>query len=165
MSVQVVVADTSPLHYLVLIGQIDLLSRLFAAVTIPIVVRDELLHPNTPQPVLDWATDPPPWLTVATAPAHDEQAPQRLDPGERAAIALALALRANLMLMDDRAGVAAARAQGLAVVGTIGILDLAGRRKLIDIGDAVARLKTTNFRYRPSLLDALLTGSGNRGGA
>ena len=69
------------------------------------------------------------------------------------------------MLMDDRAGVAVARAQGLAVVGTIGILDLAGRRKLIDIGDAVARLKTTNFRYRPGLLDALLTGRGNRGGA
>jgi predicted nucleic acid-binding protein len=98
--------------------------------------------------------DPPPWLTVATAPAHDEQAPQRLDPGVRDAIALALALQANLMLMDDRAGVAVARAQGLAVVGTIGILDLAGRRKLIDIGDAVARLKTTNFRYRPGLLRA-----------
>ena len=67
------------------------------------------------------------------------------------------------MLMDDRAGVSVARAQGLAVVGTIGILDLAVRRKLIDIGDAVARLKTTNFRYRPSLLDTLLTGRGNRG--
>src|ERR1700722_17568301 len=48
--------------------------------------------------------------------------------------------------------------QRLAVVGTIGILDLTSRRKLIDIGDAVALLKATNFRYRPSLLDALLTG-------
>jgi predicted nucleic acid-binding protein len=56
--------------------------------------------------------------------------------------------------------VAVARAQGFAVVGTIGILDLASRRKLIDIVDVVARLKTTNFRYRPSLFDALLTGRG-----
>jgi predicted nucleic acid-binding protein len=158
VSVRVVVADTGPLHYLVLIGQINLLPRLFATVTVPTVVRDELLHPNTPQPVRDWATDPPPWLTVATTPAYNEQASQRLDAGESAAIVMALALKADLMLMDDRAAVVVARAQGLAVVGTIGILDLAGRRKLIDIADAVARLKTTNFRYRPSLLDALLTG-------
>jgi predicted nucleic acid-binding protein len=165
VSVRVVVADTGPLHYLVLIGQIDLLPRLFAAVTVPTIVRDESLHPNTPQPVRDWMTDPPPWLTIATAPAHDDQTLQRLDAGESAAITLALALQADLMLMDDRAAVAVARARGLAVVGTIGILDLAGRRKLIDIVDAVARLKTTNFRYRPSLLDALLTGRGDRGGA
>jgi predicted nucleic acid-binding protein len=40
VSVRVVVADTGPLHYLVLIGQIDLLPRLFTAVTVPMVVRD-----------------------------------------------------------------------------------------------------------------------------
>jgi predicted nucleic acid-binding protein len=108
--------------------------------------------------VRDWATDSPPWLTVATISTHEEQAFQGLDAGESAAITLALALKADLMLMDDRAAVAAARARGLAVVGTIGILDLAGRRKLIDVVDAVARLKTTNFRYRPNLLDVLLTG-------
>jgi predicted nucleic acid-binding protein len=161
VSVRVVVADTGPLHYLVLIDQIDLLPRLFAAVTVPMIVWDELLHPNTPQAVRDWATDPPPWLTVATVPAHHEPVPQRLDAGESAAIALALALHADLMLMDDRVAVVVARAQGLAVVGTIGILDLAGRRNLIDIVNAVARLKTTNFRYRPDVLDALLTGRGN----
>jgi hypothetical protein len=66
VSVRVVVADTDPLHGLVLINQID---RLFAAVTVPTVVRDELLHPHTPRPVRDWATDPPPWLTVATDPS------------------------------------------------------------------------------------------------
>ena len=162
---QVVVADTGPLHYLVLIGQIDLLPRLFMSVTVPMIIQDELLHPNTPQPVQAWATNPPPWLTVATAPAHDKQVLQQLDPGESAVIALALALQADLMLMDDRAAVAVARAQGLAVVGTIGILDLASRRKLIDIVDAVARLKATNFRYRPGLLDALLTGRSKRGAA
>jgi predicted nucleic acid-binding protein len=158
VSVRVVVADTGPLHYLVLIGQIDLLPRLFAAVTVPAVVRDELLYPNTPQLVRDWASDPPPWLTVAKVPVYDEQALQRLDAGESAAITLALALKADLMLMDDRAAVAVARTRGLVVVGMIGILDLAGRRKPIDIADAVARLKTTSFRYRAGLLDALLTG-------
>jgi predicted nucleic acid-binding protein len=36
-----------------------------------------------------------------------------LDPGEQAAIALAVAIKADLVLMDDRAGVAAARKKGL----------------------------------------------------
>ena len=65
-------------------------------------------------------------------------------------------MRADLVLMDDRAGVAAATAQGLATVGTIGLLDRAARRGLVEIGPAVAGLKATNFRCRPEMLDALL---------
>ena len=47
MSMQVVVTDTDPLRDLMLINQID---RLFTAVTVPMVVRDELLHPNRRSP-------------------------------------------------------------------------------------------------------------------
>ena len=48
-----------------------------------------------------------------------------LDPGEREAILLALFIEADLVLMDDREGVEVARRVGLAVTGTIGILDRA----------------------------------------
>lgn len=106
----------------------------------------------------DWAGNPPIWLTVAEAPTRNDWVPQRLNVGERAAITLALGLHADLILIDDRDAVVVARAQGLAVVGTIGILDLSRRRKLIDITDAVTRLNATNVRYPPSLLDALLSG-------
>jgi predicted nucleic acid-binding protein len=58
--------------------------------------------------------------------------------------------------MDDRQGVAAASAVGLRVIGTIGVLDRAALRGLIDLPAVVARLRETNFRYRPELLDALL---------
>ena len=58
--------------------------------------------------------------------------------------------------MDDRAGVAVAYRQGLTVTGTLGVLDLAARRRLIDLGWAFARLKATNFRCRPEIMDALL---------
>ena len=51
---------------------------------------------------------------------------------------------------------AAARARGLDVIGTVGVLDRAATRRLIDIADAVARLRATNFRIRPALLEALL---------
>ena len=80
----------------------------------------------------------------------------KLDAGEQAAIALAVQLKATLLLIDDRAGVRAALAQGLEVVGTLGILDRAARIGLVDLAACLTRLKATNFRYRPQLLDALL---------
>jgi predicted nucleic acid-binding protein len=42
------------------------------------------------------------------------------------------------------------------VTGTLGLLDLAARRRLLKLRDAFARLKTTNFRYPPEVMDALL---------
>ena len=69
---------------------------------------------------------------------------------------LAQTVRADLLLIDDREAVAVARGKGFPVTGTLGILDLAARRGLIDLAAAVARLRATNFRYRPEILDALL---------
>lgn len=158
----VVVADTGPLHYLLLVGQVDLLPALFGSVTVPPRVRAELRHPGAPRPVQRWAASPPAWLTVASAPEPDDPALRKLDDGEAEAIALALALGAELVLMDDRAGVRVARAKGLNVIGTLGVLDLATGRRLIDVADVVARLKATNFRYRPALLDELV--ARHRGG-
>jgi predicted nucleic acid-binding protein len=80
----------------------------------------------------------------------------RLGDGERAAILLALRIRADLLLIDDRDGVRFARSRGFAVTRTLGILDLAAARGLIDLHEAVERLKGTSFRYPPDVLDALL---------
>lgn len=153
---RVVVADTGPLQYLVLLDQIDLLPTLFTGVTVPTEVRAELSHVAAPDSVRRWAANPPAWLVIASAPASDDPRLGRLGAGEAAAITLARSLQADLVLMDDRAGVAAARAKGLDVIGTVGILDRAAARRLIDIADAVARLRATNFRIRPALLEALL---------
>ena len=79
-----------------------------------------------------------------------------LDAGEKAAIALAAFLAADLMLMDDRAGIMVARQKGFVVTGTLGVLDLAARRGLIDLAEAFDRLKATNFRYPQEVMDALL---------
>ncbi len=76
--------------------------------------------------------------------------------GERAAIQLAVRIGAELVLIDEREGAAVARSMGLAVTGTLGILDLAAGRGLLRLHDAVERLKTTSFRCRPEIMDALL---------
>src|SRR5580658_6537107 len=60
----VVVADTSPINYLVLIEQIDLLTRLYTRILIPPAVLAEIKHPIAPKPVRDWACDPPKWLEI-----------------------------------------------------------------------------------------------------
>lgn len=152
-----VVADSGPLRYLVLIGEIGILPALIGEVLIPPEVRTELDQPQTPAPVRAWIAAPPPWLAVRPGPAVTDPALARLDPGERAAIALAGAVGADALLIDDRAGVAKALAQGLAVLGTLGVLDRAARRGLVDLGAAFTRLRATNFRYPPGLLETLLT--------
>ena len=150
-----VVADTGPLHYLVLTGDIELLSKLFEQVLVPQVVRDELANAEAPQAVRDWIAHAPGWLDVRLAhPGADDVAVARLDDGERAEIALALAVKAELVLMGDREGVGIAR--GRAVTGTPGVLDLAARRGLIDLAAAFERLKATTFYFRQGLLEALL---------
>jgi predicted nucleic acid-binding protein len=110
--VLVVVADASPLHYLVLTDTVDLIPRLFKRVIVPEIVRAELLHPEAPMPVRGWATEPPAWLVVSPAPVDAGDDLTSLDDGERAAIALSSNLKADLILMDDRDGVAVARGRG-----------------------------------------------------
>jgi predicted nucleic acid-binding protein len=159
-----VVADAGPLHYLVLTGKIELLPELFERVLVPQVVRDELANAEAPQAVRDWIAHAPGWLDVRPAHPGDDVAVAKLDAGERAAIALAVAVKAELVLMDDREGVGIARRRGLAVTGTLGVLDLAARRGLIDLAGAFERLKTTSFYYRQGLLDALLARHATRHG-
>ena len=65
-------------------------------------------------------------------------------------------MKAELVLMDDQEGAAVARREGLVVTGTLGVLDLAARRGMIDLAEAFTRLKATSFYYRQGLLDALL---------
>jgi len=156
--VRLVIADTGPLNYLVLIGRIDLLPTLFQRVILPSAVQRELDDRDTPPSVRDWIASPPAWVEVSETPGRhfDDESLAGLDEGEQAAIALAAALNADLLLMDDREGVMVARSKGLEVTGTLGILSLGARRGLIDLADSFARLKNTNFRYRQEIMDALL---------
>lgn len=153
---RLVVADTRPLRYLLQIEQIELLPRLFEKIFIPSVVYDELRHPSAPEAVRNWTRSKPDWLEVSVVSASDDPSLGALDEGEKSAIALGLSLLADLVLIDDRKGAAIAREKGFEVTGTLGVLDLAARRGMVDLGEALARLRTTNFRRREEILDALL---------
>jgi len=151
------VADTGPLRYLILIGEVGIIPALIDVVLIPPEVHDELRRSRTPAQVRAWIAAPPPWLHVQPSP-HADTNPRlaRLDPGERAAITLAMSVTADAVLVDDRAGAAAARAHALAAIGTLGLLQRAARGGLLDLPTALARLVATNFHIRPQLLELLL---------
>jgi predicted nucleic acid-binding protein len=160
--VRVVIADTGPIHYLVLIGQSEILPALFERVILPSVVRDELARMEAPDAVRDWIQAAPAWLEVRSdsVSSSDDASLESLDDGEKAALALAASLAADLILMDDRDGVRVARSQGFRVVGTLRVLELGAPRGLLDLADAFERIKRTNFRYRQEIMDELLKQEG-----
>lgn len=154
---RIVIADAGPVNYLILITHINLLQILFEKVFIPEIVCSELRHPKAAPAVRQWISAPPGWIEIVAADSEAiDPALARLDDGEQAAIQLAARISADLLLMDDRDGVAVARNKGFAVTGTLGILDLAARRGLIQLSTAFDRLNATNFRCSPEIMDALL---------
>ncbi len=55
----IVIADTSAINYLILIGDVQLLSGLYGGVVLPPAVRRELLASHSPEPVRRWTSTPP----------------------------------------------------------------------------------------------------------
>ena len=154
----VVVSDASPLRYLILLRQAQVLHGLYGKVLVPQAVVDELQRKQTPEPVRRWMSTPPSWLEVVQTigKAYEEQGLDILGSGERQAIAVAQHAGADLLLMDDREGVEEARRRGLTVIGTLGVLDLAAECGLIDLTEVLSQLRETNFRARPSLFKEML---------
>jgi predicted nucleic acid-binding protein len=79
----IIVADVSPLHYLVLIEQITVLPLLYGQVIVPAVVCEALQRPQIPEGVRYWIASPPPWLDVRPPQAENDPGLLRLGAGER----------------------------------------------------------------------------------
>lgn len=153
----IAVADTSPISYLVLVGEGDLLGSLFEEVWIPPAVADELTQPSAPEAVASWLAARPPWLHVSDVPdVSSLPTTPRLHRGESEAIALAAALNPDALLLDDRAARRVAGDLGLPLMGTLAILDTAARQGRVDLPAVLVRLATTNFRASPELFRRLL---------
>jgi predicted nucleic acid-binding protein len=157
-----IVADTTPLNYLVLIQAADILPSLYRRVLIPPAVKVELAHENTPAIVRAWISQPPLWLEVVNLKQPVDSALAHLDEGEREAISLASELQAALLLMDERDGVTIARHRGLKVIGTLATLDLAAVHGLVDLPTMFDRLRATTFRSPLRLMVSMLAQDAER---
>lgn len=150
----IVVADSSPLHYLVLIQAADILPTLYTRVLAPQMVIDELRRAGAPAAVAEWAAHLPGWLEVHPDPSLDPTL-ALLDPGESAALGLALLVHADRLLIDDWDGRAEAQRRHLLVTGTLGVLARAHQLQLLDFDLALARLAHTNFYMSKLLVDSI----------
>jgi predicted nucleic acid-binding protein len=160
----IVVADTSPVHYLILIEQVSILPTLYPRVMIPPAVLTELQHASAPNLVRRWAQDPPDWLEICRPQLLLPVASKGLDAGEMEAIALAGQMSNCELAIDERRGRRAAMEQGLQVIGTLGLLRAASRDGMLDLGASLLRLAATNFRVADEIVARLLEEERRRSG-
>ena len=158
----IAVSDTSPICYLILIGEIDILPKLYSQVLVPPAVIAELLHEDAPGAVRGWAASFPSWISEQQNPMGVTVGMEKLQAGEQAAILLAESIPADMILLDEKSARRVAANRGLRVTGTLGVLGEAATRGLVDLAAAIDQLRKTSFRYSPALLKATLDRFGKR---
>ena len=147
----IVVSDTTPLNYLILVDSVHVLPALFGRVYAPSAVITELSHRKTPEAVRNWAASPPEWLAVQDPTNTDPSL--KLGSGETAAITLAQELKAHWVLIDERKGTREAQARGLRVAGTLTVLEEAGAKGLVNYKQTIDRLvNRTTFHVTTEIL-------------
>jgi Domain of unknown function (DUF3368) len=146
-----VISNTSPLSYLTLIDLQDISPSSLRARPDPGGGLARAQLPSGASAGEGLAQHQASWLDRRVV-AQISSDLHQLDSGEREAIALARSLDASLVLLDERRGRRMAKGLGLVVSGTLGVLDLAARRGLVDLEDAFSRLEQTTFRATPRLL-------------
>lgn len=128
---KVIVSNTSPIINLACIGRLDWLPALYGEIIIPPAVFYEIAvaAPNAPGAsevrAASWIRQHPVGNSALVASLR-----LTLDPGEAEAIACAMELKAELLLIDERRGRLAAQRLGISVIGLVGVLLLARKRGL-----------------------------------
>lgn len=155
----IVVSDTSALCNLALVDCLWLLAAIYQTIIIPEVVANELAAASnlTISSILQLS-----WIqtqSLTNSQLSDQlQQGRGLDAGEANAIALALELQADDLLIDERLGRQEARRLGLSIIGILGILLIAKQRKLIPQVQPVmdASIDQAGFRVSPQLYQRVL---------
>jgi hypothetical protein len=158
-----VVSNTSPLSNLAVIGKIGLLQKIYPKVLIPPAVHDELICFQKIQSTISNLVETG-WLEVQVSKSVQltQILNQLLDPGEAAAIALAVDIRADRLLIDERIGRSIASQYNIKIRGILGILVNAKSQGLIltvkPLLDSL--IDEAGFRVSQALYDRILQEAG-----
>jgi uncharacterized protein len=157
----IVISDTSPLSNLVLIDSLFLLKEIYQAIVIPHAVAAELSKGgNEDSQILSVLSLD--WIEIQQSTNQELIADLRnnhlLDQGEAEAIALALELSADQLLIDERLGRREATRLGLSITGILGVLLIAKDRGLIPAAQPImdALITQANFRVSQQLYQEVL---------
>jgi predicted nucleic acid-binding protein len=160
----IAVSNTTPLRYLIAIDQEDLLGQLFEKVLVPVAVHEELTERRAPEDVRRRVLTLPSWFEVHPVEEREMNPfPVALHRGERQAILLTEALRADVLLMDEQIGRVIALRRNLPLSGTLGVLERADKVGLIrDFPGLIQRLRNSGFFISEGLVKQLLQRHGMR---
>lgn len=148
----IVVSDTTPLRYLIEIGEVHILEKLFGQVIIPEKVFGELQGKKTPEQVKAWIQSHPAWIEVRKANISLFTPMVKIQDGEREAIALALELKPDALLLDDEDAMKEAYRLSLPFLRTFRILEEAAKKRLLDLSEAIEKMRQTSFHIPPAKL-------------
>lgn len=118
----IVVSDTSPIRALNHLGLVDLLRDLFGHVLVPPGVQGELLSPPPQLQAVNVADFEFIEVRRPAGSLQLDDLQRHLDLGESEAIALALEVHADAVLIDEEEGRKIATERGFEIIGTLGIL-------------------------------------------
>ena len=159
---KIVLSDASPLIGLAVADAFVILRRLFKTISITDSVRREVTARKTWPGATDVAQGiAEGWIERVRVPRAGVSFPT-LGPGETTTLNVALRrVPRCLVLMDDAAARAEARARGIAVTGTAGVLLVARQRNLIPaVRPRLEKLFAAGFRISPGVIGAILQEAG-----
>lgn len=158
----IIVSDTSPISNLLQIGEIELLRLTFSRVVIPNAVYHEICEIDANRVALSNL----PWierLTVSDTALRDRLL-RIVDPGEADAIALAVELSSDYLLIDEALGRSVAKNLGITITGLLGVLLRAKHDgHIVVVKPYIDRLvNEAGFRLSAALIDDTLHQAGEK---
>lgn len=146
----IVISDTSPITNLIQIDCLDLLNAVFGKIIIPQTVYNELCELPDQKKILEGQD----WISVVAAENRSAitQLETQLDKGEAEAIALAMELRPDFLIIDELKGRTIAEGMGIKIVGLLGTLLKAKQLGYIaELKPKLEQLVNQGFRINPKL--------------
>ena len=153
----IVVSDASPLIALSTIGELEILRDLYSEIIIPQAVNEEVVVLGAGRPGSDEILEAD-WIDVKSATDTAQYKNLNLGDGETEAIALAIELNADLLILDEVRARREAKALGVAFIGILGILVEAKSKQVIDeVKPILRKLRDeAGFRIGKSLFERVL---------
>ena len=154
----IVVSDTSCISNFLFINELDLLQKIYSKIFIPLAVYNEILALEKSGKDLNYLKSRE-WILVEKDFTRNISLlpPKNIDAGEAEAIDLAIYLKADRLLIDERKGSIFAKELGITTIGLLGILKIAKENHFISsVKKLLDQLIDNNFWLSNELYNIVL---------
>lgn len=158
-SLMLVVSDADVIIHLSKLNKLSILRSLYTEVAIPEYIKSEITGKDN-QTIHEAINSFLKIFTTSKNQAENIAGKHGIHIGEAHVKALGEELRATLFLSNERKVRKAAKEEGFAVVGTIGVILKAVKKGLLDRAEALSlleKMKSEDFRIHPDLLQKAIS--------